>query len=117
MEMAEEGSEQKAIALVEKYKDKFLGIIYTLHPTGLPGEIRGKSSNTSFAARHLVGSRPDSREILTIMDADTCFAADYFEAVSWHYSSASEADRKLMFFTPPTVFDRYFTLLLPLVYY
>jgi hypothetical protein len=106
MEMAEEGSELKAIALVEKYKTKFFEIIYTLHPTGLSGEIRGKSSNTSFAAKHLVGDNPDSLEILTIMDADTCFAADYFQAVSWHYSRASETDRKLMFFTPPTVFDR-----------
>ena len=60
MEMAEERSEVKAIALVEKYKLRFLDIHYTLHPTGLPGEIRGKSSNASFAARQIVGSRPNT---------------------------------------------------------
>jgi hypothetical protein len=57
-------------------------------------------SNGGIHGRH-------EHEILTIMDADTCFAEDYFSAVAYYYCIASPAQRKLMMFAPPTVFDRY----------
>jgi hypothetical protein len=46
-------------------------------------------------------------EILTIMDADTCFAEDYFTAVTYNYCVASPEQRKIMMFAPSTVFDRF----------
>jgi hypothetical protein len=44
--------------------------------------------------------------VLTVMDADTCFAEDYFASVTYHYTVASPEQRKVMMFAPCTVFDR-----------
>jgi hypothetical protein len=44
---------------------------------------------------------------MTVMDADTCFAADYFAACVFHYATASPEQRRIMMFAPTTVFDRY----------
>ncbi|KAJ3074250.1 hypothetical protein HDU98_011742 [Podochytrium sp. JEL0797] len=45
-------------------------------------------------------------EIVTILDADTIFAEDYFAAMACHYATASPSQRKIMMFMPSTVFDR-----------
>ncbi|KAI8925955.1 glycosyl transferase family group 2-domain-containing protein, partial [Entophlyctis helioformis] len=47
-----------------------------------------------------------TREILTVMDADTAFAQDYFSCIAYHYTVASAEQRKIMMFAPSTVFDR-----------
>lgn len=117
MEQSEMGSEEKAKTLMTKYSSQFLDITFTMHPTGISGEIRGKSSNVAWAARHMAGSAVvenddklakmrHQHQILTIMDADTCFAQDYFTQITYLYCMASTAQRKLMMFAPSTVFDR-----------
>jgi hypothetical protein len=109
MEASEAGSEEKAMGLIRLYSDKFREIVFTIHPTGLEGEIRGKSSNVAWASRQMAllsGPKAHKYEVLTVMDADTCFAADYFLAVAYNYCVASPADRKLLMFAPSTVFDR-----------
>jgi hypothetical protein len=112
MEESEKGSIEKAEALIKLYTDSFFEITYTLHPIGRPGEIRGKSSNVAWAAsemaRRYSGGIPGrhSHEILTVMDADTCFAEDYFNSVAYYYCVASPEQRKIMMFAPSTVFDR-----------
>ena len=108
MEESEDEAEDKAQVLMEKYKDKFLDIFATFHPKGIQGEIRGKGSNVAFAAREAIRriGGPCANHVLTCMDADTCFASDYFAAVAYHYSQATEEDKRIMFFVPPSVFDR-----------
>jgi hypothetical protein len=113
MEEAEKEAPQKAKDLISKYQDQFNDITYTLHPVGRPGEIRGKSSNVAWASREMVRQcgGPRVEEIFTVMDADTCFAQDYFESLSYHYSVASSHERPLLFFCPTNVFDRYVSLI------
>jgi len=107
MEASEQGSERKARNLMTMYKDSFYDIVFTMHPAGEPGEIRGKSSNVAWAAKCVAAqSRSLSFEILTVIDADTCFAEDYFNAVAYHYCVASPEQRRIMMFVPATVFDR-----------
>lgn len=48
MEQSEKDSAGKALALIDEFHDYFLEITYTAHPTGLNGEMRGKSSNTAW---------------------------------------------------------------------
>ncbi|KAK6095170.1 hypothetical protein MT418_004622 [Batrachochytrium dendrobatidis] len=108
MEEAEMGSSEKAQELLLMYGEHFYEITYTIHPSGRPGEIRGKSSNVAWAARQMAmrcGPRHD-HEIVTVMDADTGFAEDYFLAMSYHYAVASPEQRRIMLFCPSTVFDR-----------
>ena len=109
MEEGEKGATQKAHGLIKKYLNQFYDITMTLHPSGRPGEIRGKSSNVAWAAKEMVrqAGGPRIEDIITVMDADTCFASDYFSAMSYHYAVGTPKQRALMFFAPPTVFDRY----------
>ncbi|KAI9101815.1 glycosyl transferase family group 2-domain-containing protein [Phlyctochytrium arcticum] len=112
MEESEQGSAEKAQGLMAQYADAFYEITYTIHPIGREGEIRGKSSNVAWASSQMaqrsgggLAGRHD-HEIITVMDADTCFASDYFSAVTYHYTTASPAQRRIMMFAPCTVFDR-----------
>ncbi|KAI8817297.1 glycosyl transferase family group 2-domain-containing protein, partial [Fimicolochytrium jonesii] len=112
MEESEQGATAKAATLMQKYANSFFEITYTLHPVGRPGEIRGKSSNVAWAASQMalrsgggLAGRHD-HEILTVMDADTCFAEDFFSAVTYHYTTATPEQRRIMMFAPCTVFDR-----------
>jgi len=107
MEEGEDGATEKARRLILKYASQFREMTFTLHPKGLPGEIRGKSSNVAWAASRMADAAERyGHQILTIMDADTCFAADYFEAVTYHFCTASSAQRRVMMFAPTIVFDR-----------
>lgn len=79
-------------------------MVFTIHPKGIEGEIRGKSSNVAWASVQMVQSEYNSfnskakksgggiqgrheHEVLTVMDADTCFAEDYFTAGKYHLVS------------------------------
>ncbi|KAI9203187.1 uncharacterized protein BJ171DRAFT_154483 [Polychytrium aggregatum] len=108
MEQGEQGSEDKARSLMDKYQNNFLQITFTMHPLGQPGEIRGKSSNVAWAARQMSTSlaNESTNKIITVMDADTAFAEDYFASITYHYCVAPASDRKIMMFAPATVFDR-----------
>lgn len=51
MEVRELNSDLKAMGLVSDYLKKFHSIDFTLHPSDIPGDSPGKSSNISWAAR------------------------------------------------------------------
>jgi hypothetical protein len=53
MEQKEAGSDTKAATLISTFQDNFAAIRATFHPCDLPGEIAGKSSNVSYAAREI----------------------------------------------------------------
>lgn len=107
MEEAETECISKARQLLEEYKYSFLKISYTVHPSNIQGEMKGKSSNIAWASSQIAKDceRTDLH-IMTIIDADSCLARDYFDAVSYYYSSASPITRKTLMFAPPTIFDR-----------
>ncbi|KAI8909557.1 hypothetical protein EDD86DRAFT_190817 [Gorgonomyces haynaldii] len=107
MEQAEQGATEKAKNIIQIYQDSFYHITFTLHPANQPGETRGKSSNVNYAAKQMAyihGVKPST--VLTVMDADTCFAQDYFTSVTFHFSTSKPEDRDISFFVAPTLFDR-----------
>jgi cellulose synthase/poly-beta-1,6-N-acetylglucosamine synthase-like glycosyltransferase len=123
MEESEKNSAQKAEQILEEFKGKFASVGYTVHPLGLGGEVRGKSSNVAWAAREMVrrlyfsnsknsssssdlGAVDTSRVVITVMDADSCLAEDYFGAVTYHYVVGTPEERAKMFFSSCMVFDR-----------
>ncbi|KAI8832289.1 hypothetical protein BJ741DRAFT_614924 [Chytriomyces cf. hyalinus JEL632] len=107
MEAGEAGSEEKAMTLVSRYIDCFLQIVYTIHPRGLEGETAGKHSNVSWAARQMTKKSKNMKlDVFTVMDADTAFAEDYFNAVTFHYTTAPSETRMFNIYAPSTVFDR-----------
>ena len=109
MELNEPGSLKKALQLESIYSDLFFDITHTMHPNDIPNEIRGKSSNVNWAVRQMAARGSTERhghQIVTVMDADTTFAQDYFTSVTYHFSTASIADRKIMMFCGGIIFDR-----------
>lgn len=75
----------------EKYSKEFLDIIVTVHPDGIPGELAGKGSNISYAAREAKARILDSRGIryenvlVSAFDVDTVAYPQYFACLSWHF--------------------------------
>lgn len=61
MEEAEPGAALKAQALIAEFGGKFHDLLVTYHPYGLPGEVRGKSSNEAWAAKEAVAALCERR--------------------------------------------------------
>lgn len=110
MEEREFGSAEKAGALCQEYRDQFLDITFSCHPGSIPGESAGKSSNVAWATRYMAARELDvtklAKQVITVMDADTAFAADFFLAISAKFALAKPDLRERMAFAPPLVFDR-----------
>lgn len=94
MEAGEPNSGTKAAALCDEYRNYFAHIYYTVHPTGLPGEVRGKSSNEAWAARWVKHKLVDemgydiNHIVISTMDADTMWHRKYFEALTFYFASS-----------------------------
>ncbi|KAJ3001182.1 UNVERIFIED_CONTAM: hypothetical protein HDU68_007007, partial [Siphonaria sp. JEL0065] len=110
MEESEKEAPEKADVILKEFSESFGDIIASFHPPNLINEMRGKSSNVAWAAQQISLTIPPSTDssntLMTIIDADTCFAADYFESISAKYVTTSPFQRRLQLFTPFSIFDR-----------
>lgn len=76
--------------LQEKYGDKFYDFVTTIHPKEIPGEIKGKSANATWAAKQLK-KYADAKGIkyenimVSNFDADTVTHPAYFAELSYKY--------------------------------
>jgi hypothetical protein len=72
MEEKEEKSAFKAASLISSFDRMFYKMSYTVHPSGIPGEAQGKSSNESWAAKQACKDYPEQNLkeniIITTMD-------------------------------------------------
>lgn len=74
MEHKEAASMVKAAQLTSAFEHCFLDMQSTFHPSGIPGEIAGKSSNVAFAAQRIIevhrsALRMDACNVMvTVMD-------------------------------------------------
>ncbi|OQV13213.1 hypothetical protein BV898_12537 [Hypsibius exemplaris] len=88
--------EAKSAAFQERYKGVFLHLMVTQHPSGIEGEIPGKSSNVNYAARQAVEQLKDmslynlDRCIITTCDTDNPFPPKYFEYLSYDFLRRAE---------------------------
>lgn len=104
MEEAEANCELKAQEIIGKYKNNFFDMIYSVHPSGIPGEQRGKGSNTQWGCAHLekvLNERGADKDnvILTITDSDTWYHEQFFEALT--YTFITEEQRHQTFYQTP----------------
>jgi hypothetical protein len=108
MEEADPDAASKAETLLAEFEDRFESMFVTYHPAGLPGEVRGKSSNQAWAARRAVEELVDRRGYdidamtITSCDADTIFPSAYFEALTFHF--ATDPRRYRRFWQAPILF-------------
>lgn len=86
--------EEVARVLGEKYKNDIPNLMITMHPANLTGEIPGKGSNESWAAREAkkkfidTAHLPYENILVSSFDIDTQIPAYYFEVLAWHFLTA-----------------------------
>lgn len=89
------GESARAIAarIQNEYGDHFLRFVVTEHPDGIPGEIRGKGSNETWAGKQALAvidalGIEYRRVIVSVFDIDTVAPADFFACLAWRYLTA-----------------------------
>lgn len=101
MECRTPDKDAKREEVIAAYKDKFLRVIVTFHPSDIPGEIPGKCSNMNYACRQgLQILRQDAEykyegyeHIFTNCDCDAVFDPEYMSELETQYSKLDQADR------------------------
>mmetsp|Transcript_63148 Transcript_63148/g.133301 ORF Transcript_63148/g.133301 Transcript_63148/m.133301 type:complete len:664 (+) Transcript_63148:490-2481(+) len=101
--------DKKAQQLCSEFEGHFRFLTVSYHPADLPGHVPGKSSNECWAFQHACAeleavhgiSRHDPRVLMTVMDDDSEFHENYFEALTYHYITAPPHRRCRMTFQPP----------------
>ncbi len=83
-------AEKNAAILKKEFGDKFGLFLVTVHPKDIPGEVKGKGSNITFAARKLKkiidGKKIDYENIIvTSLDADHRVHPKYFYRLTYKY--------------------------------
>ncbi len=90
MEKREDSAYKKASRIIKDFENVFGGIYATYHPD-IPGEVKGKSSNESFAAKEINKILIDTNIIdvnyttVTTADADSMFDRQYFAYLAFDF--------------------------------
>jgi len=90
----------KASQIIEReFGGKFFRFLITWHPADLPGEIAGKGSNETWAAKSAKEliidplKIPYQNIIVSSLDADTCVYQKYFSCLTFHYLTCPKPTR------------------------
>lgn len=88
-----------ANAVAHEFRGAFAGFHVARHPFGLPGEIPGKGSNETWAAKEAVKifvearGIPYERVIVSVFDIDTRPGPDYFGVLTYKFLTEPNAGR------------------------
>jgi hypothetical protein len=83
----------------KEFSHKFFRFLVTFHPANLAGEVAGKGSNETWAARKVKKiiidplKIPYQNIIFTTLDVDTCVYPKYFSCLVWHYLTSKNPTR------------------------
>jgi hypothetical protein len=92
-------AKEVAERISQEFGKKFFRFLITYHPEGLLGEIAGKGSNESWAARKAKEEIIDPLKIpyqniiVSSLDVDTCVFPKYFSCLTYHYLTLPDADK------------------------
>ncbi len=93
-----ENAEQVQKEISQAFAGKFDQLLFTSHPDGLPGEVRGKGSNLNWAGHQVVpglvekGYHPD-RTVVSSFDVDTVVHPKYFSCLAYLFLTTPEPTR------------------------
>jgi len=99
----EESDEKNILNISQKiqkeYGKKFMHSITTIHPQNVPGEIKGKSSNATYAAKELKKYLDHHKidyenVIVSNFDADTVVHPNYFSELTFKYLTTDKRTEK-----------------------
>lgn len=85
--------------LTHEYEHTFAHFLTTFHPGDIPGEVKGKGPNITWAARRALEyidqeKLPRKDVIVTTLDADNRVDKEYFGNVSWAFLNDSDPHHK-----------------------
>lgn len=88
-----ETAQETAKKIKQKYLNQFKSIDITVHPDGLPGEIKGKSANASFAVSSMLPKLKElgitvEQVMVSNFDSDTIVHPHYFARVMYEFLTA-----------------------------
>jgi len=99
-ELVKDKVQQTVKDLEAEFGDMFFKFIVTWHPSRLPGEIPGKGSNETWAARKAKEdiidplNIPYENVIYSSFDIDTVVFPKYFSCLSYHYLTCDKPAQK-----------------------
>jgi hypothetical protein len=80
-----------ALRIQKEFGESFGAFLYTVHPAQIPGELAGKGSNETWAARQvkekIIDPRgiPYSQVLVSVFDSDTQVGPDYFAILVYKF--------------------------------
>ena len=97
-ERAEEEAKIIGQRISQEFEDRFFKFLVTTHPADLPGEIAGKGSNETWAARKAKALLDGigivyERVIVSALDVDTVVSHHYFSCLAYHYLTTPKPTR------------------------
>lgn len=98
-ERYKENGQKCAVALKKEFGDKFYKFLVTEHPMNLPGEVKGKGSNITFAAKYakeiIDKEKIDPKNVIvTTLDSDNRVHEKYLACVTYHYLTVKDPKHK-----------------------
>lgn len=90
---------ETAKKIQEEFSGKFLKFLTTVHPANLSGEIPGKGSNETFAAKEVRRQIIDPLKIsyenilVSVFDADTQVGKEYFGILTFNFLTTEKPQR------------------------
>lgn len=90
---------ETALRVQQNYSDKFFKFLVTRHPDDIPGEVAGKGSNETWAARRAKEeiidplNIPYERILVSSFDSDTIVYPRYFSCLTYHFLTTVEPYR------------------------
>lgn len=104
------GEEAQVVArkIREQYGNEFYKFFVTVHPDGLPGEIKGKSANASWAVQAVMPDlEADGIDIDQVLvanfDSDTIVHPQYFARVIYEFLTSEKPYRRS--YQPITIYN------------
>jgi hypothetical protein len=83
--------------LEKEFKNSFGLFMHIMHPKDIPGEVKGKGANITYAAKKVkkfineMNILPEN-VMVTTLDADTCVHREYFWKLTYDYITNSDRD-------------------------
>ena len=114
----EEGTihkKEKISEVRQLFENRFKSLIFSIHPSGISGELKGACSNRNYAARqavmHVIAEEVDGtadllkNTVVTVCDSDTKFHHNYFENLTNHIYREPEESRYTVCWQAPLFYN------------
>lgn len=97
-ERAGEAAAETARRLKEKYNEQFFKFFVTVHPDGLPGEIKGKSANASWGVQTILPELEKlnigiDQVLVSNLDSDTQIHREYLPRLMYEFLTSKNPYR------------------------